>query len=125
MSARFALPLALAALVLAAPAAAASADAFTGVWTSPDTDGDYVRFAISAPGPDGLRRLAGFDPAAEACNGGPAVATGVGTVVGDTLTTTLTVRCDGTIHFVGGFYFVSNGDTLVSNTSLAPYTRAG
>src|SRR5881396_45658 len=85
---------AFASLAFAAPVAATSADAFTGVWTSPDTDGDSVRFAISAPSADGVRALEGFDPAAVACNGGAATAHGSGTIVGDTLTSTLTVRCN-------------------------------
>jgi hypothetical protein len=122
---RVSLFFALAALGLAAPAGAAGADPFTGVWASPDTDGDFVRFAISAPDAQGNRHLTGFDPAAEACAGGPATAFGVGTVTGDTLTTTLTVRCSGTIHFVGAFYFTAIGGTLISDTSLAPYTRVG
>jgi hypothetical protein len=84
-----------------------------------------VTFAISAPDPQGLRRLSGFDPAAEACNGGPAIATGTGTVVGDTLTATLTVRCNGVVHFVGSFFFTASDGTLISNTAPAPYTRRG
>ena len=112
-------------LVIAAPAVAAPSDPFTGVWASPDTDGDIVTFAISAPGADGIRHLTGFDPAAEACEGGPATAHGSGTVAGATLTTTLTVRCGPTVVFVGSFYFTASGDTLISNTSLNPYTRVG
>jgi hypothetical protein len=113
------------ALVNGSAAVAAPTDPFAGVWASPDTDGDVVMFTISSPGGDGTRRLTGFDPAAEACGGGPATAHGSGTVTGATLNTTLTVRCSNTVVFVGSFYFTASGDTLSSNTSVNPYTRVG
>jgi hypothetical protein len=113
------------AVAFASPATAASADPFNGVWSSLDTDGDSVRFAISAPNAGGTRVLEGFDPAAETCDGSAAVAHGSGTVVGGTLTARLIVSCDGTVVFTGSFHFTASGDTLISDTSLAPYTRVG
>ena len=122
---RVGLLFAFGALAFAAPAVAVSPDPFTGLWSSPDTDGDLVRFVISPPSAAGTRFLVGFDPSAEACDGGRATARGVGRVAGDTLTARLTVRCDAQVHFVGTFHFVASGGTLISDTSLAPYTRVG
>ena len=84
-----------------------------------------MQFVITAPSAAGTRFLVGFDPSAEACNGGRATATGLGRVSSDTLTARLTVRCGATVHFVGTFHFVASDGMLISDTSLAPYARVG
>jgi uncharacterized protein with beta-barrel porin domain len=80
---------------VAASAAGAAGDAFTGAWTATDPfDGSTLRLQVGSASASGVRQVTLTDSFASAC-GAPATAIGTGTVSGTTLTTVVDVRCGG------------------------------
>lgn len=84
------------AMILAAPAVAAAATPgdVDGFWTSVDAaDGsNQIHIITELPG-GGFGSVLFDDDATVACGGGPAIATGSGSLSGDTLTVTHRIRC--------------------------------
>ncbi|HEX9890898.1 MAG TPA: hypothetical protein VGB28_02405 [Actinomycetota bacterium] len=78
-------------VALGPSAGAAPPDPFHGAWKSIDTDGSNQNLSFGGGGTTRQVRL--FDDFASGCGGGIATARGIGTVAGDSLDVTLSVRC--------------------------------
>lgn len=84
------------AIVVAVPgvASAATPEDVDGFWTSVDAvDGSNQILVITELPGGGFGSVLFDDDATVACGGGPALATGSGTLSGDTLTVTYQIRC--------------------------------
>jgi hypothetical protein len=131
LAAATAFGLALASALVAAlavgrvPAAGAASAAqyqyfsFVGTWTAtePDTTVDTLKVS----GGNGSRVNVTYDePVAGLCNGGPLSAKGQGTVVGTTLTASVTASCKTKPKKSGPYTltFVANGDGTISGGGL-------
>ena len=112
--------------VLWASPAAGSVDSFTGAWVATDPDdASALKLQISAPNESGVRRVTVMDQNQfkSGC-GGLATAIGSGTVSGTTLSSTVDVRCGGSLVLTDVvFTFTAVGDTLVGFGGV--WERAG
>jgi uncharacterized protein with beta-barrel porin domain len=109
---------------VAASAAGAAGDAFTGAWTATDPfDGSTLRLQIGSPSAAGSRHVTLTDDFASAC-GAPATAIGTGSVSGATLTTVVDIRCGGVLRGEDVMIvYQLVGDTLTDGFST--FTRTG
>jgi hypothetical protein len=76
--------------VAAMPAATAATNAFSGTWTSTDTDGSHQRLDVRG---SGAHAVSLYDDAAGVCGGAPARIPGTGAVSGELLTMTGVLVC--------------------------------
>jgi hypothetical protein len=106
--------------------AVGSADAFTGAWVATDPgDGSTLKVQIGAANDAGVRRVTIMDQNQfhSGC-GALATAIGSGTVTGTTLSSTLDIRCGGSLVGTDVLVtFAAVGDTLVGFGVI--WARAG
>jgi hypothetical protein len=77
------------------PAAHASADdAFTGTWVSTDTDGSHQTLTVHGAAPSQRAVTYLDDVATQACNGAAATIKGHGSVDGDAMVLSGSLRCE-------------------------------